>query len=43
MNLPVSPDETGRIAIVTNARWDAVDAEVKETMLTEAYGEIAWS
>jgi hypothetical protein len=25
-NLPVSPDE-GRFAIVTNAVWDAVDAE----------------
>jgi len=25
--LPVSPDE-GRVAVVTNARWDAVDAEI---------------
>jgi hypothetical protein len=33
----------GALAHVTNARWDAVDAEVTETMVTEAYGEVVWS
>ena len=41
MTLPVSPDK-GR-AHVTNARWDAVDADVAKTSATEAYGEVVWS
>ena len=35
--------QEGRIAIVTNARWDAMDAEVTKTSVTDAYGEVAWS
>jgi hypothetical protein len=29
--------------IVTNVRWDAVDAEVPITNGAEAYGEVVWS
>ena len=29
--------------IVTNVRWDAVDAEVLLTNGAEAYGEVVWS
>jgi hypothetical protein len=29
--------------IVTNVRWDAVDAEVAKTSATDAYGEGVWS
>ncbi len=39
---PVSPDE-GRLAIVTNVRWDAVDAEVTTTNVADADGEVVWS
>jgi hypothetical protein len=35
--------DEGRFAIVTNVRWDAVDAEVTTTSVTEAYGEVVWS
>src|SRR5437763_13892785 len=30
-------------AHVTNARWDAVDADVAKTSATEAYGKVVWS
>jgi hypothetical protein len=33
----------GRFAIVIDAGWDAVDAEVPTTNGTEAYGEVVWS
>jgi hypothetical protein len=33
----------GALAIVTNARRDAVDADVHLTNGTEAYGEVVWS
>ena len=33
----------GRIMIVTNARWDAVDAAVPITNGADAYGEGVWS
>ena len=35
--------QKGRLAIVTNAGRDAVDAEVPITNGTEAYGEVVWS
>ena len=38
----VSPNE-GRLAIVTNVRWDAVDAKCAKTSAHEAYGEVVWS
>jgi len=38
----VSPGE-GRIAIATNAGWDAVDAGVPITNGAEAYDEVVWS
>jgi hypothetical protein len=41
MTLPVSPNE-GRLAIVTNVRWDAVDADVLLTNGTEVDGEVVW-
>jgi hypothetical protein len=34
--------QEGRIAIVTNARWDAVDADAPLTNGTDADGEIVW-
>jgi hypothetical protein len=33
----------GALANVTNARWDAVDAEGAKTNAPEAYGEVVWS
>ena len=39
---PVPPDKRG-VAHVTNARWDAVDAEVTKTIVAGAYGEVVWS
>jgi len=34
----------GRFAIVTNARWDAVDAKrARRTKARDAYGEVVWS
>jgi hypothetical protein len=35
--------QKGRLAIVTNAGRDAVDAEVPITNGIEAYGEVVWS
>jgi hypothetical protein len=35
--------QEGRIAIVTNVRWDAVDADVPITNGADAYGEVVWS
>jgi hypothetical protein len=35
--------QEGRLAIVTNAGRDAVDAEVPITNGTDAYGEGVWS
>jgi hypothetical protein len=35
--------QEGRIMIVTNARWDAVDADVPITNGADAYGEVVWS
>ena len=35
--------QEGRLAIVTNVRWDAVDVEVPLTNGTETYGEVVWS
>jgi hypothetical protein len=35
--------QEGRLAIVTNARWDAVDADVPLTNGAEADGEVVWS
>jgi hypothetical protein len=35
--------QEGRIAIVTNVRWDAVDAEVPITNGADAYGKDVWS
>jgi hypothetical protein len=35
--------QEGRLAIVTNVRWDAVDADVPTTNGTEADGEVVWS
>jgi hypothetical protein len=32
----------GALAIVTNAGWDAVDAEVAKTNVAEAYGKDVW-
>jgi hypothetical protein len=40
---PPSRPSEGRIAIVTDAGWDAVDAEVPLTNGTEADGEDVWS
>ncbi len=37
-----APQE-GRFAIVTNVGRDAVDAAVRETSATVAYGEVVWS
>jgi hypothetical protein len=39
---PSHPTE-GRIMIVTNAGWDAVDADAPITNGTEADGEVVWS
>jgi hypothetical protein len=36
------PARQGALAIVTNARRDAVDADVPLTNGTEAYGEVVW-
>ena len=33
----------GRFAIVTDAGWDAVDADVPLTNGADAYGEVVWS
>jgi hypothetical protein len=41
MTSPVSPNE-GRLAIVTNVRWDAVDADAPLTNGADAYGEDVW-
>ena len=35
--------QEGRIMIVTNVRWDAVDADVPITNGADAYGEVVWS
>jgi hypothetical protein len=35
--------QEGRLAIVTNARWDAVDADVPLTNGADADGEVVWS
>jgi len=35
--------QEGRIMIVTNVRWDAVDAMVPITNGADAYGEVVWS
>jgi len=43
MNLPVSSLHEGRIMIVTNVGWDAVDADVPITNGADAYGEVVWS
>jgi hypothetical protein len=40
---PVSSHHKGRIAIVTDAGRDAVDADVLLTSGTEADGEVVWS
>jgi hypothetical protein len=32
----------GALAIVTNVRWDAMDAMVTKTSVAVAYGEIVW-
>jgi hypothetical protein len=32
----------GALAIVTNARWDAMDAKLRLTSAAFAYGEIVW-
>jgi hypothetical protein len=32
----------GALAIVTNVRWDAVDAMAAKTNAAVAYGEIVW-
>jgi hypothetical protein len=42
LNPPVSPDKRG-VAHVTNARWDAMDADALLTNGVEAYGEDVWS
>ena len=43
MTPPVSPDERG-VAHVTNARWDAVDAEAcEDERKMIADGEVVWS
>ena len=42
-NLARLTRQEGRLAIVTNVRWDAVDADVLLTNSTEAYGEVVWS
>jgi hypothetical protein len=34
--------QEGRLAIVTNVRWDAVDADVPLTNGTDADGEVVW-
>jgi hypothetical protein len=39
----IPPRQEGRLAIVTNARRDAMDAEVPLTSGAEADGEIVWS
>jgi hypothetical protein len=41
--LPSRSSRRGVSRIVTTRDGVAVDAEVKETMLTEAYGEVVWS
>jgi hypothetical protein len=38
----VSSHQEGRLAIVTNAGRDAMDADVLRTNGTDAYGEIVW-
>ena len=35
--------QEGRIMIVTNVRWDAVDADVPITNGAGAYGKVVWS
>ena len=35
--------QEGRIMIVTNVRWDAVDADVPITNGADAYGKDVWS
>jgi len=35
--------QEGRIMIVTNVQWDAVDADVPITNGADAYGEVVWS
>jgi hypothetical protein len=35
--------QEGRLMIVTNVRWDAVDADVPITNGADAYGEVVWS
>jgi hypothetical protein len=43
ISAPVSSHHKGRIAIVTDAGRDAVDADVLLTSGTEADGQIVWS
>ena len=33
----------GALAIATNVRWDAVDAEVMMAIMADAYGKDVWS
>jgi hypothetical protein len=35
--------QEGRLAIVTNVRWDAMDADALLTNSADAYGEDVWS
>jgi hypothetical protein len=37
------PSQKGRIAIVTNVGWDAVDAKALLTNSADADGEVVWS
>jgi hypothetical protein len=39
----VSSLHEGRIAIVTDVGWDAVDAAVTKTNVADAYGKDVWS
>jgi hypothetical protein len=43
ISVSVSSHLQGRIAIVTDAGWDAVDVDVLLTSGTEADGEVVWS
>jgi hypothetical protein len=43
MFLTIPSHFEGRIAIVTDAGWDAVDADVPLTNGAEADGEVVWS
>ena len=43
ISVPVSSHHKGRIAIVTDAGRDAVDAEVLLTNGTDADGQVVWS